>query len=176
MLNRLFFIAFFVSIFCFNSFSQTDFQNNTPDNATEIQRLSPDFSALSNLFLPEEQGAWTITITRGGGIFREAPKFIGLLNSNGQFICNNKIKTLEAEPLKEISELMSKSDFKTIKKAFKTNAAFCNDCYVTQFTIKYQIKKKKTLTFDFAWLAVPESTPELLKIFEKTKNHAVCEE
>lgn len=176
MLIRLFFAAFFVSLFCFNAFSQTDFQNSVPDNATEIQRLSPDFSALSTLFLPEEKGAWTITISRGGGMFGSAPKFVGLLNSNGQFICNNKIKTIEAEPLKEISELMAKSDFKSIKKEFKTNAGFCSDCYVTQFTIKYQVKKNKTKTFDFAWLAIPESMPELLQIFEKTKNYAVCEE
>lgn len=176
MLNRLFFIAFLVSFCCINSFSQTDFQNQTPENASQIQRLSPDYSALSTLFLPEEKDAWTITIARFGGLLGQEPKFIGLVNSRGQFICNNKIKTLETEPLKEISDLMLGSNFKTIKKAFKTTAIFCNDCYLTHFTIKYQHKKNKPSTYEFAWLAVPETTPELLKIFEKTKSFAVCEE
>lgn len=167
MIRQLFRLFLIVTVLSFPSFGQISDENL-------IQRLSPDFSALSALFLPREKDAWTITITREGGLLGHEPQFVGLVNSRGDFVCQNKVKKLDAAPLAEISTLMMSSDFKKIRKTFKPSPSFCADCFFTNMTIKYKHKIGKTKTYEFSWFTIPAFNPEIEQIFEKTKSFAVC--
>lgn len=168
MIKKLFRLFLIVSVLTFPSLAQTSEENS-------IQRLSPDFSGLSALFLPEEKDAWTITITRHGGLSGQEPQLIGLLNSRGDFVCKDVVKKLDTAPLLEISALMMSSNFKKIRKSFKPNPSYCNDCFVTDMTIQYQHKTGKTKTYEFVWFTIPAFNPEIEQIFEKMKNFAVCQ-
>lgn len=168
MIKQLFRIFLIVIVLSFPAFGQ--FSNENP-----LQRLSPDFSSLSALFLPKEKDAWTITITREGGMLGQEPQFVGLVNSRGDFVCQDKIKKLDAAPFAEISALMLSSDFKKIRKTFKPTPSFCTDCFVTNMTIKYKHKANKSKTYEFTWFTIPAFNPEIEQIFEKTKSFAVCQ-
>lgn len=168
MIKQLLRLFLIVTILSFPSFGQTSAEN-------PLQRLSPDFSALSTLFLPREKNAWTITITREGRFLGREPQFVGLVNSRGDFVCQDRVKKLDAAPLAEISALMLSSDFKNIRKTFKPSPSFCNDCFVTNMTIQYKHKISKSKTYEFRWFTIPAFNPEIEQIFEKTKSFAVCQ-
>lgn len=168
MIKQLFRLFLLLVVLSFPVFGQISDENS-------IQQFSPDFSTLSHLFLPPEKDAWIITLTREGGIFGQGPHFVGLVNSRGDFICQDKIKKLDAEPLAEISALMMSSDFKKIRKTFKPTPSFCKDCFVTTMTIQYKHKAGKSKTYEFSWFTIPAFNPEIEQIFEKTKGFAVCQ-
>lgn len=168
MLKQVFRLILIVVALNFTAFGQGADQNS-------IQRLSPDFSVLSSLFLPAEKDAWTIMITRHGGLLDQKPQLIGLVNSRGDFVCNDMIKKLDNPPLTELSALMKSSNFKQIRKTFKPNPSFCSDCFVTNMTIKYQHRVSKPKTYEFTWFTIPAFQPEIERIFEKMKNFAVCQ-
>ncbi|MCD9185128.1 MAG: hypothetical protein LUM44_01745 [Pyrinomonadaceae bacterium] len=168
MIKQLFRLFLIAVVLSFPSFGQISDGNS-------IQQFSPDFSALSKLFLPPEKDAWTITLTREGGMFGQQPRFVGLVNSRGDFVCQDKVKKLDAAPLAEISALMLSSDFKKIRKTFKPTPSFCKDCFVTNMTIKYKHKTNKHKTYEFSWFTIPAFNPEIEQIFEKTKAFAVCQ-
>ena len=166
-------------------FAQTTYeeQRQMDEDKERLEKLKeqyyesqkPEFADFVASYLPEEKGAWTISISQSGGILGKSAKLVGLINSQGTVACNDGKRLLAEDSLKEMSEFIQTNDFKNLRKAFEPNPSFCRDCYVTTLTLAYRPKKSKMKIYNYSFISLPESSPEIKQFYEKAKDYTACQ-
>lgn len=156
---------------------QEDRQREALENALSI--FENDYSDFVEGFLPTMKKAWTISITRSGGIGGNKSELLLLANSMGLYSCGFKahsydVRLIDLDALSRLEGLVRSSNLRSLEKSFKAPGTFCSDCYVTNMKIAYRTKPDKKKQYEFSWSLFPETAKGVSSIFDEVRAAAGC--
>jgi hypothetical protein len=168
-----------IFIFSIFSFAQNVPNQNQKDSAKQKKNKkisSPVFGVGVmdlNYFLPENENAWTLSLTSSGG-FAGVTRLIAAVNSNGNYLCSPnqefKNRLLEPDVLDDIFDFVETFDFsKFDKNEENILTKNCMDCSYATLTLQTRNGFVSRTRYNFS-----NDAGEIKQIYDRLSNLDEC--